>query len=55
MPIASRFNETDNNRRKYKAFKEDANIDLTPFLDPAQEYYYDMMRDLNDYYCSVYA
>jgi tyrosinase len=55
MPIAPRFTETENNRRQYKAFKEDANIDLTPFLDPAQEYYYDMMRDLNDYYCSVYA
>jgi hypothetical protein len=55
MPIALRFNDTGNGRRQYKAFKEAANFDLTPLLNPAQDFYYQMMKDLNNYYCSVYA
>ncbi len=55
MPIALRFNDTRNGRRQYKAFKEAANFDLTPLLNPAQDFYYQMIKDLNKYYCSVYA
>jgi hypothetical protein len=39
----------------FKVFKEAANIDITPFLNPAQGFYYEIMKDLNKCYCSVYA
>jgi tyrosinase len=55
MPTALGFNYTENNRRQYKAFQEAANFDITPFLNPAQDFYHQMMKDLNNYYCSVYA
>jgi tyrosinase len=55
MPIAPQFNDTENGRRQYKAFQNDANFDSTIFLKPAQEFYYQMMKDLNENYCSVYA
>jgi hypothetical protein len=55
MPIALQFNDSENNRRQYKAFQKDANIDITPILNGFQDFYYQMMKDLNNYYCSVYA
>jgi tyrosinase len=55
MRIALRFNDTENGRRQWKAFKEDLNSDLTVLLNPAQDFYYEMMKDLNENYCSVYA
>jgi hypothetical protein len=55
MPNALRYNDTENGRRQWKAFKEDLNSDLTVLLNPAQDFYYEMMKDLNENYCSVYA
>jgi hypothetical protein len=55
MPIAFKFNDTDSGRRQYKSFQEDANFDLTIFLNPIQGFYYEMMKDLDENYCSVYT
>jgi hypothetical protein len=55
MQIALQFNDTGNGRRQYKALQEAADFDTTPFLNPAQDFYYQMIKDLNKYYCSVYA
>jgi tyrosinase len=55
MPIALRFNDTENGRRQWKAFEEDPNSYLTSGLILAQDFYYEMMKDLNENYCSVYA
>jgi hypothetical protein len=55
MPIAPKFTDTDNGRRQYKAFIEDANFDITQFVVPAEEYYYQFMDDLNKVYCSPYV
>jgi tyrosinase len=55
MPIAIGFNDTANGRRQWKAFQGDANMDVTQFLKRYQDFYYEMMKDLNENYCSVYA
>jgi hypothetical protein len=55
MPIALRFNDTENGRRQWKAFEEDLNSNITGVLNAAQDFYYEMMNDLNENYCSVYA
>jgi hypothetical protein len=55
MPIAIGFKDNANNRRQYEAFQKAANYDSTPLLDRYQDFYYQMMNDLNKYYCSIYA
>jgi hypothetical protein len=55
MPVALTFLDTENSRRQYKAFIEAANLDITRFSKPAEDHYYEIMNQLNQYYCSPYV
>jgi hypothetical protein len=54
IPAALKFNDTPQGRRQLNAFETDENFDVTPFLYPAEGYYYNL-DSINPSYCSPYA
>ncbi len=55
IPVALKFNDTSQGRRQLYAFQTAANFDVTPFVYPAEDFYYNFLYDINPFYCSPYA
>jgi hypothetical protein len=55
IPAALKFNDTPQGRRQLNAFETLVNFDVTPFLYPAEDFYYNLLHSINQFYCSPYA